>query len=126
MATAKRVVRNSKDDGYGGCGLLHGGDGASRRDDDVRPAPDELGRDFGEAFGPSFRPLILDRNGTTGGPAKFAQPLLKSSDKWRPDRSGSRAQNADGRQISGLLRPPGQRPRRRAANECDELASPHS
>jgi hypothetical protein len=38
-------------------------------------APDELGRDLGEAFGASLGPAILDCDGATLDPAEFAQSL---------------------------------------------------
>src|SRR5580693_8064119 len=46
---------------------------------DVDLEPYELGRDFGDAPGPSLRPAILDRDGATLDPAQCAQPVHKSS-----------------------------------------------
>src|SRR5262249_42311440 len=83
---------------------------------------DELGRYLGDAFRATLMPAILDRNGAALDPAECTQSLHKSSDIWSPDRS-VRAQEADGWPFS-LLRPRRQRPRRRAAEQCDERASP--
>jgi hypothetical protein len=47
-------------------------------DDDIDLKADELGRDFGEAFGVSFRRAILNRNGSPRNPTEFAQPPLES------------------------------------------------
>jgi hypothetical protein len=56
--------------------------GSRRRDNDINLAPDELGRDLGEALVASFPPAILDRDSTTLDPAEFAQPLHKGGDPW--------------------------------------------
>ena len=51
--------------------LLHrDGIVACGRDDDVDPLPDELGCDFGDTLGSSFRPAMLDRDGAFLDPTK--------------------------------------------------------
>ena len=64
----------------------------SVRDNDIDLEPDELGRDLGEALVASLRPAILDRDGATLDPAKFAQSLHKSGDPLRvwPRRDSAR------------------------------------
>src|SRR5262249_31478786 len=51
--------------------------GSRRRDNDINLAPDELGRDLGEALVASFPPAILDRAGATLAPAELMQPAHK-------------------------------------------------
>ena len=98
----------------------------SRRDNDIDLEPNELGRDLGEALAASLRPAILDRDGATLDPAEFAQPLHKGGDPLARDRRRGRAQEPDGRQLRRLLRTRRERPcSRRAAEERDELPSPH-
>jgi len=78
-AGADRVPRRRNDDRDDGCRLLGSYDCLSRRrDNDVDFASDKLGRDLGEALAASLRPAILDRDGATLDPAKFAQALHKS------------------------------------------------
>src|SRR5262249_54449557 len=61
----------------------------------------------------------------TVDPTKFAQPLHKSRDPLALDRRRARAQEPDGRQLYAQLRAGRERPRRRAADERDELAAFH-
>src|SRR5207244_2155729 len=73
QAGADRVPRRCKDDGDYGRRLLGSYDCFSRRrDNDVDFAPDQLGRDLGEALAASLCPAILDRDGATLDPAEFA------------------------------------------------------
>src|SRR5215831_14912501 len=104
--------------------FLLGGYG-SRRDDDINLKPDELGGNLGIALAASLRPAILDLDGATLDPAKFAQPSDKSGGPLAHDRRRSRAQEPDGWQLSRLLCARRQRPRRRAAEQRDELATGH-
>src|SRR5262249_24340143 len=112
-------------DGNDRCRLLYCEDGECICDNDVDLEADKLGCDLSVARGTSLRPAILDRDGATFNPAEFTQSLHKSSSPGTPDRS-VRAQEPDRRQLPRLLRACRQRPRRRAADERDELSSPHS
>ena len=98
----------------------------SRGDNDVDLEPDELGRDLDEALGASFRPAILNRDGATLYPAEFMQSLRKSDDQLAFGRTRALARKSDGPQLPRLLRPRRQRPRRRTAEQRDELAPFHS
>src|SRR5215472_13442878 len=93
----------ANDDRDDGCRLLGSYDCLSRRrDNDVDFAPDKLGRDLGEALAASLRPAILDRDGATLDPAKFAQALHKSGN---PLAMGSRRtcdKEPNGRQFGRL------------------------
>jgi hypothetical protein len=51
-ATANRIDRDCKHDGYVRGGLFEGGDGASHRDNDVDLLPHELGGNFGDLIKP--------------------------------------------------------------------------
>src|SRR6516225_3414657 len=51
----------------------------------------------------SFRPAVLDRDGTTLDPAEFVQSLHKSSNPLAHGPSGTHTQEADGRHLA-LLR----------------------
>ena len=86
---------------------------------------DELRCDLGEALIASLRPERLDRDSPTLDPTEFAQSLHKSGDPLAIDRRRGRAQEPDGRQLCRLLRTRSERPSRRAANKCDEIASSH-
>src|SRR5262249_12382124 len=62
-ARADRVSRRREDDrDYRGRLLCRDRCFGSACKNDVDLAPDELGRDLGEALGPSFAPAILDRD----------------------------------------------------------------
>src|SRR6516164_10839799 len=99
---------------------------SSLREDGSYLEPNELRGDFAVALIASFRPAVLDRDGTTLDPAEFVQSLHKSSNPLAHGPSGTHAQEADGRQFSRLLRPRANRPCRRCAAESqDELAPPH-
>src|SRR5437899_11706153 len=107
-------------------------DCTSRGDNDIDLESDKLGRDFGVALDASLCPAILDRNGAALDPAEFAQPLHKSRGPMAPCRRRARAEKSDGRQLAGLLRPPGERPkkktgtpRRRAARRTRAASFDH-
>src|SRR5205807_257163 len=130
-AEANRVGCQREDDGYDRCRLLCREDCASRGDNDIDLESDKLGRDFGVALDASLCPAILDRDGAALDPAEFAQPLHKSRGPMAPCSRRAGAEKSDGRQLAGLLRPPGERPKirrqeRRAAEQCDELPPLHS
>src|SRR5262245_42830480 len=86
------------------CRLFCLGGRGSRRDDDINLKPDKLGGDFGIALAVSLRPAILDLDGATLDPAKFAHPPDKSGGPLAHDRRCSCAQEPDGWQLSRLLR----------------------
>ena len=93
----------------------------SCRDNDIDLLPDEFGGDFGVAVAPSLRPAVLDRDGATLDPTEFAQPLHKGGYPGAPGPGRARSKQSDRRQLSWLLRPCGQRPRRCAAEQSNEL-----
>jgi hypothetical protein len=70
---ADRVPRRRKDDwDRRGC-ILSGDDWrGTRRDDDIDPEANKLGREFGVAVLASSRPAILDGDVTTFYPAELA------------------------------------------------------
>jgi len=117
QAGADRVTRRRENNEDDRCRLLGGHDRSSRRrDDDINLAPDEFGRDLGGALGATLRPAILDRDRATLDSAEFAQPLDKGGDPLARDKE------PDGRQLRRLLRPRRERPRRRTADERNEVA----
>src|SRR5262249_9733362 len=96
---------------------------SSLREDGSYLEPNELRRDFAVALIASFRPAVLDRDGTTLDPAEFVQSLHKSSNPLAHGPSGTHAQEADGPHLA-LLRVRVDRPcGGRAAEKCDELAT---
>src|SRR5262249_30415530 len=123
---ADRVRRYREHDRNDGCRLLDRDRWESSRDYDIDLASDKLGRELGGSVAAAFRPAILNREVTALDPAKFAQPLQKSGDPWAPGRGRGRAQKAEGRQLSGLLRARLERPCCRAAEQRHKLASLHS
>src|SRR5271170_5406834 len=121
-ATADRIDRDCKHDGYIRGRLLECSDRASIRDNDIDLLPHELACNLGDALGASLRPAILDCDGATLDPTEFTQSLHKSSSPWTPERS-VRAQKADRRQ---LLCEGTERPRcRSTAEKRDEITSSH-
>jgi hypothetical protein len=60
-------------------------------------------------------PANLDPDSVAIDPTEFAQPLYERGDVLALDLSRARAQEADSRQLSGLLRARRDQPRRRAA-----------
>src|SRR5262249_44803063 len=98
---------------------------SSLREDGSYLEPNELRGDFAVALIASFRPAVLDRDGTTLDPAEFVQSLHKSSNPLAHGPSGTHAQEADGRHLA-LLRVRRERPCGRPAKQRDELAPLHS
>src|SRR5439155_10509104 len=112
------------------CRLLCREDRTSPGANDIDLESDNLGRDFDVALDASLRPAILDRDGAALDPAEFAQPLHKSRGPMAPCSRRARAEKSDGRQLAGLLRPPGERPKKgkrdcRATKQRDERAPLH-
>src|SRR5215471_11256938 len=99
---------------------------ASPGNNDIDFLLDELGNDLGCALAASIRPSNLDRDGMTLDPAGCTQPLHESSDPLVLNRSRHWwAQEPNGRQLRRLLRARRERPRDRAAEQCDELTPLH-
>src|SRR5262249_54871244 len=98
----------------------------SASDNDVHLEPRQFGGKLGPPLGPALRPPILDCDGAPVDPAVFMQPLQKNSSPGSPGGLGRRSQVSDGRKLRRLLRPCRERPSRRAAEQRDELPSPHS
>src|SRR5262249_5609197 len=96
------------------------------RENDIDFQPNELGGELGETFAASLRPAIFDRDGASFNPAEFAQSLHKSSGQLALPCWRSRPQESDDRHLARLLRAGSERPRGRAAEQRDELASFHS
>src|SRR5262249_41828604 len=71
----------------------------------------------------TLRPAVLNRNIVVFEMASFAQPLAKSDKGITPRLDRNAVENPDHRHRR-LLRPRRQRPRRRAAEQRDELATP--
>src|SRR5262249_45477651 len=69
---------------------------------------------------------ILDPDGATLDSAEFAQPLHQSGNPCALGCRRARAHEPDGRQLARLLRAHRERPRRRAAQQRDELEPFHS
>src|SRR5262249_27978384 len=126
QAGADRVPRRRENDGDDRRRLLGSHDSGSRRcDNDINLAPDELGRDLGEALVASFPPAILDRDSATLDPAEFAQAPHTSGNPLAVECRRACDKKSDRRQRACLLRACRERPCRRAAEQCDELAPPH-
>jgi hypothetical protein len=77
----------------------------------------ELDRDLGVTVRAALGPSILDCDGATLDPTKFAQPLHKRADALAIEQRRARAQVADSRQLGRLLRASRERPRSRCAAE---------
>jgi len=92
---------------------------------DIDLEPRELGGDLGHALVAAFRPAIVDRHVATFDPLQLAKALHESGKPWAGGGERGGAEITDGRQLA-LLRARGQRPcGRRAAEQRDEIASPH-
>src|SRR5262249_31290223 len=99
---------------------------SSGDDDDIDLEPHELPGDLAGAIAASLPPAPLDRDGAALDPAKLMQPLLVSGNPLALRRGRSRAKLPDCGQLAGLLRARRERPRSCAAEQLDELSSPHS
>src|SRR5262245_3192481 len=122
-----RILTDAEDDrDRRGSGLSRACAGrAARHRDHRHPTTDQIGRQFLHPIVLTLRPAILDRDVLTFHKARFVEPLperrqegpevLKRTETEEPDHRHRR-----------LLRSRGERPRRRAAEQRDELAAPHS
>jgi hypothetical protein len=122
-ATAKRVRHCREHDRDDRGRLFRCERRRSRRHNDIDLEPDKLGGDVRETLGASLRPTNLNRDGASLDPAKFAQSLHKSGYQLGMGGRCTRDKEPDSRQLPRLLRTRHEWPRRRAAEERDELAS---
>src|SRR5262245_34401088 len=72
-----------------------------------------------------LRPTILDRNGAALDPTKLAQSLHKGGGPLDRNCCIRRTQDSDDRQLRQRLRTRSERPQSCAAQESDELPTPH-
>src|SRR5262245_39288436 len=74
------------------------------------------------------RPAIIDLHISSNGPPKFLQPLQECANAGLPFSiaRGEVHEDSNAPHSARLLRPRRNRPCRRAADQRDELASPHS
>jgi hypothetical protein len=101
---------------------------AARGQDYVRRERDQFCRVLTNALGIACGPAVLDPHVAADSPAPFLQPLQKRADAGLSFRivRGQMHKHADAPHPAGL-RPHRERPRsRRAAEQRDELAAPHS
>ena len=96
--------------------------------DNVRRERDQLRRVAAIAAGIARAPAIVEAHVASVGPAQFLQPLQERSDAGQRFRivGGEVHEHADPSHRARLLRPRRERPRRRAAEQRDELAPSHS
>src|SRR5262245_13423878 len=124
-ACANRISRSREHDRDHRCRLL----GRERREsvvrhDNIDLKPDELGGDLGKSLVASLGPAILDCEIAAVAPPQFPQSPNKGGSPFALCRCRTGAQQANDRWLA-LLRARRQRPRRRAADERDELAPFH-
>jgi hypothetical protein len=93
--------------------------------DQVYIRPREFVRNFRRTVIPSFRPPRIDLEVARFGPTQFAEPLHENREPWPANRGGSRTQESESSH-SFLLRARRVRPRRRAAEQSDEVAALHA
>jgi hypothetical protein len=93
------------------------------RYDDIDLEADKFGDEVGGALEMRLRPPILDHNIAAFRPTELVQPLHECGGPLTLDRGRIRAQESDGRQLYGLLRPYQRRPGTHyAAEQRYELA----
>src|SRR5262249_40410751 len=110
--------------GRGLGGQRRGGGGGSGNDGD--PPGYQLGRERRQAIVLIIRPAIFDRDVPALGEAGGSKSTAEAIDKGRDAAGRGRAENPD-RRHGRLLRACRQRPRgRRASEQRNELAAPHS
>src|SRR5215469_7448586 len=95
-------------------------------DDHVNLEPHELRGDVGRTVVTAFRPAHIDAYVAAFGPAKFAEPRHKGGEPHVGSRWRASAEETNGGEVRHLLRTRRDRPRRRAAQQRDELAPFHS
>src|SRR5262249_22795094 len=93
---------------------------------DIDLASDELAHGIDKALA-SLRKAIFDGDSTVFDPAELAQPLNQSGEPQAMRCRGARDKESEGRHYCWVLRPRRKRPRgRRATEQRDEIAAPHS
>src|SRR5262249_53220483 len=99
----------------------------SPRDDDVDFEPGKLGRDLGQAIAAPVCPAIFDRDRAALDPTEVVESPRECCRPLTFRQRCAVAQEPDNWSLPRLLRARRERPhRRRAAEQCDELATPHS
>jgi len=122
-----RIAARRKDD-RDGPGRPLGGEraGGARGHDHVGPVSHQFVRQLREAAVIPSRPCELEHDVLALDVAQFAERLAQRVHLGALQRRGRGAKVADPRLLLRLLRPRRERPRRRAAEQRDELAPPHS
>jgi hypothetical protein len=103
-------------------------DRAARGQDDVRRERDQFCRVLKNALGIACGPTVVDPHVAADSPAPFLQPLQKHANAGLSFRivRGQMHEHADAPHTLGLLRGRRKRPRRRrAADQCNDLAASH-
>src|SRR5262249_169325 len=95
------------------------------RDDDGYPAADQIGRQFRQPIIVIVRPEVFDGHVLALDIASFAEPFSECCDKICAPFGRTTEEKPD-HWPRRLLRVRRDRPRSRAAEQRDELASPHS
>jgi hypothetical protein len=88
----------------------------------MKEANPKLERDFRRTVIASFRPPDLDLKVATFDPAELTEPLHESRQPGATNRRSSGPQESESSHSVRLLRPRCDRPRRRAAEQRDDLA----
>src|SRR5262245_30237404 len=101
------------------CGIAAG------RDDDVHPTANQIGRQRRQSMVLTLRPAVLDRYIPTLDKGCFVKASMERGDN-ACRVAGPPAANEPDHRHRRLLCARRERPRRRAAEQRDELASPHS
>src|SRR6516225_4156693 len=125
QAHSNRVHRQDENDWNRRCRLFDCDGRVSTSDNYIDFKAHELLRNLFEAFAAALCPVIFDRNVATFIPAEFAQPLHESGGPWFPGRWRGCTQKPDDRESARLPCPCRERPRRRAAEQRDEIAALH-
>src|SRR5262245_65381998 len=121
-----RIERCDEDNGHcRGRGLRRERCGRSQRRDQVHPSVHKIGRKCGQSIVLTIRQALLDHYVPTNDIACLGQSLTERNDPLSCHRCRQAAEKPDHRHLR-LLRQRRERPRRRAAEQRDELAPLHS
>jgi hypothetical protein len=121
-----RILGDTEDDrnrGRCGFGRQRGGLAARCRDDG-NAATNQVGRQLRQLINMIFGPAVLDRHVLARYVTRFAEPLTECS--YEVGAGRGRTVQKSNRRHCRLLRACGDRPSRRPADCCDELAAFHS